>query len=88
MKGKALFIVGVAVGYLLGSRAGTEHYEKVKQQAKDFWENPNVQEKVSAAEAKIGEVVKEQGSNLADKVSETVKDKLNSSEDETGEKNA
>lgn len=74
MKGKALFILGAAVGYILGSRAGREHYEKVKAQAKEVWENPAVQEKVAAAEAKIGDVVREQGAQVADKVSESVKD--------------
>ena len=73
MKGKALFILGVAVGYVLGSRAGREQYEKVKAQAKDVWESPAVQEKVAAAEAKIGDVVREQGAQVADKVSESVK---------------
>ena|SRR5699024_3440536 len=81
MKGKVLFVLGLGVGYLLGSRAGREHYEKVKAQAKNVWENPAVQEKVSAAEARIGDVVREQGANVAEKISDTVKSKLASDDD-------
>lgn len=80
MKGKLMFVLGAAVGYILGSRAGQEHYDKIKEQAKNVWENPTVQEKVSAAETKIGDVIKEQGSNVAGKVTETVKNKLSSAE--------
>ncbi|MGC0252077.1 YtxH domain-containing protein [Pseudactinotalea sp. Z1748] len=78
MKGKVLFVLGAAVGYLLGSRAGQEHYEKVKEQAKSVWENPSVQEKVNAAESRIGTVVREQGSHVAEKISGTVKNKFGS----------
>lgn len=78
MKGKVLFVLGAAVGYLLGSRAGQEHYEKVKAQAKTVWENPAVQEKVSAAESKIGDVVREQGANVAEKITDTVKSTFSS----------
>src|SRR5690625_5930787 len=34
MKGKVAFALGAVVGYVLGSRAGREHYEKIKDQAK------------------------------------------------------
>lgn len=84
MKGKALFILGAAVGYVLGSRAGREQYERVKAQAKDVWEKPAVQEKVAAAEAKIGEVVREQGAQVADKVSESVRNQFGSTSSAVG----
>ena len=33
MKGKILFVVGLGVGYVLGTRAGRERYEQIKQAA-------------------------------------------------------
>ncbi|MGC0144038.1 YtxH domain-containing protein [Pseudactinotalea sp. Z1732] len=78
MKGKVGFVLGAAVGYLLGTRAGQEHYDKIKAQAKNVWENPTVQEKVSAAESKVGEVMREQGSHVAGKITDTVKSKFGS----------
>lgn len=47
MKLKLLFIVGLAVGYLLGARAGRGKYEQLKERATDAWEHPQVQRVVS-----------------------------------------
>lgn len=33
MKGKILFIAGLGVGYVLGTRAGRERYEQIKAAA-------------------------------------------------------
>ena len=51
MKGKLLLASGVAVGYVLGSRSGRKSYEELKSQARDFWENPTVQDQVEQAKA-------------------------------------
>jgi hypothetical protein len=47
--GKATFILGLAVGYVLGARAGQERYEQIKQQATGVLKNPRVQRNVDAA---------------------------------------
>lgn len=48
--GKITFLVGGAVGYVLGTRAGREQYEQIKGQAKGLWENPKVQDRASQAQ--------------------------------------
>ena len=42
-------MVGVAVGYVLGSRAGRERYEQIKAQAEKVWNLEPVQEQVEKA---------------------------------------
>lgn len=60
MKGKVAFVLGAAVGYVLGARAGRARYEKIKSGAKAAWESDPVQNGVSivqdAATAKFEEV--------------------------------
>jgi hypothetical protein len=46
MKGKAGLVVGLAVGYVLGSRAGRERYEQIKEQWLKVWNLDPVQEQV------------------------------------------
>jgi hypothetical protein len=72
--GKGTFIVGLGVGYLLGSRAGRERYEQIRERATGVWNSPRVQRKVDAAEQtaksavdtathKVGERLSGSGSN-------------------------
>ncbi len=51
MKGKILFVAGLGVGYVLGTRAGRERYESLKKAAGKFWNDPRVQKQVDTAEA-------------------------------------
>jgi hypothetical protein len=50
MYGKIMFVVGAAVGYVVGTRQGREGYEKLKKQVTDLWENPKVQRTVADAQ--------------------------------------
>lgn len=43
MRGKLLFVAGLAVGYVLGTRAGRQRYEQIKLAAKNVWESEPVQ---------------------------------------------
>jgi phage-related protein len=43
MKGKILFVVGLGVGYVLGTRAGRERYEQIRKAAQSVWNTPTVQ---------------------------------------------
>jgi hypothetical protein len=52
---KFTFLVGAAVGYLLGSAAGRQQYEKIKSTASGFWEKPQVQRLVDQAKSTIDE---------------------------------
>lgn len=48
MKGKIAFVVGAAVGYVLGTRAGRERYEQIKLGAQRVWNTEPVQRGVGA----------------------------------------
>lgn len=69
MKGKILLVTGLAVGYLLGTRAGRERYEEITSAAKKLWADPRVQKPVKQAE----EFVKEKAPEVADFVTDGVK---------------
>jgi len=82
MKGKAAFIVGTGVGYVLGTRAGRRQFEVIKGRAKGLWESESVQSTVSSIQDRATEVAKDQGAVLKDKVTEAVKNV--SSKDSSG----
>ncbi|MFC4113077.1 YtxH domain-containing protein [Nonomuraea zeae] len=44
MRYRMTFAVGLAVGYVLGSRAGRERYEQIKRTAQRVADNPRMQE--------------------------------------------
>lgn len=46
MRGKAGLVVGLAIGYVLGTRAGRERYEQIKGQWLKVWNLDPVQEQV------------------------------------------
>ncbi len=48
MKGKILFVVGLGVGYVLGTRAGRERYEQISRAAQNVWNRPQVQQGVGS----------------------------------------
>ena len=49
MKGKLLFGIGAAAGYVLGSRSGRAAYDKLKARSAELWQSKPVQDKVAAA---------------------------------------
>jgi len=49
MKGKILLVVGLGIGYVLGTRAGRERYEEIKAAASKLWNDPRVQDSVDQA---------------------------------------
>lgn len=46
MKGKAAFVLGAGLGYLVGTPAGREKLTKAKSKLTESWNDPRVQEKV------------------------------------------
>ncbi|TNY35768.1 hypothetical protein [Thermomonospora catenispora] len=54
MKIRIPFLLGAAVGYVLGTRAGRERYEQIVQQSRKLAENPKVQETAETLRAKSG----------------------------------
>ena len=53
---RVVFIVGAAVGYVLGARAGRERYELIRTKAKAFWEHPTVQSAAGSVREQAEEV--------------------------------
>ena len=49
MRGKVGLVIGLAAGYVLGSRAGRERYEQIKEQVQKVWNLEPVQEQVGKA---------------------------------------
>ena len=66
MKGKILLVVGLGVGYLLGTRAGRERYEQIKDAASKLWNDPRVQQRVDQAEDFVKDKAPEVAEFLAD----------------------
>ncbi|WP_353808259.1 YtxH domain-containing protein [Agromyces sp. SYSU T00194] len=60
MKGKLLFVVGLATGYVLGTRAGRERYEQIRSAAERVWNQPTVQQGVDTVKdfalSRVGDV--------------------------------
>lgn len=46
MRGKVGLVIGLGIGYVLGTRAGRERYEQIKQQALKVWNLDPVQKQV------------------------------------------
>jgi hypothetical protein len=69
MKGKILFVVGLGVGYVLGTRAGRERYEQIKGAAERVWNTPTVQQGVGT----VKEFAMTRVGDLSDTVVDNVK---------------
>jgi hypothetical protein len=69
MRGKILLLVGLGVGYVLGTRAGREQYEKIKDNAQKLWNDPRVQQRVDDVQG----FVKDKAPEVADFVSDNAK---------------
>ena len=48
MKNKLVFGAGLAVGYVLGTRAGRQSYEQIRTKAQELWNSPKVQDTVAS----------------------------------------
>jgi hypothetical protein len=69
MRGKILLVAGLAIGYVLGARAGRARYDELKAAANKLWNDPRVQRPVSQAE----DFVKERAPEVAEFVTGGVK---------------
>ncbi len=69
MKNKLLLGVGIAAGYVLGSRSGRAAYDKLKARAAGLWDSKPVQDKVTAAT----EAIKEKAPEVADQLGEAAR---------------
>ncbi len=68
MRGKLMFLGGLAAGFVIGARAGREKYEELVRTARKIKESPTVQEAAG--------VVQEQANRLYSEGKDKVTDKL------------
>ncbi|MFD7403726.1 YtxH domain-containing protein [Streptomyces sp. NPDC059866] len=68
MRYRLTFVVGLAVGYVLGTRAGRERYEQLKKSARQIAQNPAVRN--------TAETAAQQGRHFAGKAYHTVSEKV------------
>src|SRR5690554_6312401 len=69
MRGKILIVTGLAVGYVLGARAGRERYEEIKRAATKFWNDPRVKQQVETVE----DFAKDKAPEVVDFISDNAK---------------
>lgn len=69
MKGKILFVAGLGLGYVLGTRAGREKYEELRTAALKVWNDPRVQKAADSVE----DFVKDKAPDVAEFVSDNAK---------------
>ena len=63
---KLLFVIGLGIGFLLGSRAGTGPYQELEQKVRELRHRPEVEEAVGRAK----EAASEQVTEVAERVNE------------------
>ncbi len=49
-------LIGVAIGYVLGTKAGRERYEQIRRAARAAWESPVMPDAVTAAKSKFDQI--------------------------------
>ena len=69
MKGKILLVVGLGVGYVLGTRAGREKYDELVAKVQKIWNDPRVQKQAT----NVGDFVKDKAPDVADFLATTRK---------------
>lgn len=68
---KISMLAAGAAGYVLGTRAGREQYDKMATQARKVWRDPKVQRKAGQAQEAAGDL----GHRAGDKITSKVKEK-------------
>jgi hypothetical protein len=68
MGGKLIFITGVGIGYVLGTRAGREKFDQMVAQARKFWESPTVQEAAGVVQAQATKLYDDGKQAVSDQV--------------------
>lgn len=59
MKGKIGFVIGVGVGYLLGTPDGRQRVDQVAQKAKQLWQRPEVQDTVDEVAGRVSRTLRD-----------------------------
>jgi hypothetical protein len=78
MRSKAAFIVGTGLGYVLGTRAGRQRFDKIKGVTLRAWNSPQVQARVTELEGKAADFARSEGAALKGRVTENLKSAVSS----------
>ncbi len=73
---KVSLMVGLGIGYVLGTRAGRERYEQLAGAARQVRDNPRVQDAAGKAKHQAGAVAGKAAGAVADKVGEKLPNAL------------
>lgn len=73
MRATAAFLIGGAIGYLLGTESGREQLDKLRDQAKTLWEDPRVQDTVAEGQKRATEFVRDNAPAVKEKVADAVR---------------
>ncbi len=76
MSTKFGIIVGLGIGYVLGTRAGRDQYDKLRAHASRLRQVPLVARPLDAAAEKVSEAIRAQGEVVTDKVADAIKERL------------
>src|SRR5690348_18127723 len=71
MRGKLMFLGGLAAGFVLGSRSGRQAYDELVRTAKKVKESPTVQEAAGVVQAKATEVYEQGKTAVTEKLGNT-----------------
>ena len=69
---KLTLLIGVGIGYVLGTRAGRERYEQIRGRAKDLAANHTVRSATTKAQETVTTQASAAAAAVADKVGEKV----------------
>ncbi|WP_406014997.1 YtxH domain-containing protein [Streptomyces sp. NBC_00984] len=82
MRYRLTFIAGLALGYVIGTRAGRERYEQLKKSARQFAQNPAVRNTAESAAQSgrdlAGKAYHSVSEKVGDKVPASVADRMRS----------
>ncbi|MFJ3963891.1 YtxH domain-containing protein [Streptomyces sp. NPDC090036] len=76
MRYKVTFVVGLALGYVLGTRAGRERYEQLRKSARQIAQNPAVRNAAETAGQTGREFAGKAFTAVSQKVGDAVPDSL------------
>lgn len=76
MRYKLTFVIGLALGYVIGTRAGRERYEQLKKSARRVSQNPAVRNAAESAAQNGREVAGKAFHAVSDKVGDRMPDSV------------
>ncbi|MFB7999228.1 YtxH domain-containing protein [Streptomyces sp. NPDC056002] len=72
MRYRLTFVAGLALGYVLGTRAGRERYEQLKKSAREFTQNPAVRNTAESAAQQTRQIAGKALHSVSEKVENRV----------------